>query len=83
MDTRTYEVLPIGNLDFANNHELKDLSFEKGSVTSGYDRANALFLVSANVKNKSKKVVFRIGNNGFISVMQFNRIKRQVLGRAS
>ena len=53
MDTRTYEVLPIGNLDFANNHELKDLSFEKGSVTSGYDRAKrTYFWYLLHVKNK-------------------------------
>ena len=30
MNTKTYEVLPIGNLDFSDNDELKDLSFDNG-----------------------------------------------------
>ena len=86
MDTTTYEVLPIGNLDFSDNDELKDLSFDKDSVTSGYDRKANLFLVSATLKNKpDQKVMFRIGihYSWLISVIQFNRIKTEVLDRAS
>ena len=83
MDTRTYEVLPIGNLDFDNTPELKDLSFDKRSVNSEYDRATGLFWVSAKLKNKSRTVVFRIGNRGLISALQFDCIKRQVMDRAS
>ena len=83
MDTRTYEVLPIGNLDFDNIQELKDLSFDMRSVRFEYDQTNGLFRVSAKFKNKSRIVVFRIGNKGLISAMQFDCIKRQVMDRAS
>ena len=83
MDTRTYEVLPIGNLDFNNSPELKNLSFDKDSVRSGYDRATGEFRVSAKSKNKSRIVVFRIGNRGLASAMQFDYIKRQIMDRAS
>lgn len=84
MDTRTYEVLPIGNLDFSDVDGLKHLCFDKDSITAGYSSKEQAFLVSANVKNdRTKKVLFRIGTHGLIGIMQFDRIKRQVLDRAS
>ena len=84
MNTKTYEVLPIGNLDFSDTDELKDLCFDKDSITAGYSSKEQAFLVSATVKNdRTKIVVFRIRIHGFTSVMQFGAIKRQVLDRAS
>lgn len=84
MDTTTYDVLPIGNLDFADFDGLKHLRFDKDSLTAGYNSADRAFWVSARLKNDSTKtVVFRIRIHGFTSVMQFDSIKRQVLDRAS
>ena len=84
MNTTTYEVLPIGNLDFSDTDGLKHLRFDKDSITSEYNSKDRAFWVSAKVKNdRTKAVIFRIGIHGFASVMQFDRIKRQVLDRAS
>ena len=86
METKTYEILPIGNLDFSDFDDLKDLCFDNESVSSGYDRKAGLFLVSATLKNDStQKVVFRIGIHfsWLISAMQFDYIKSQVMERAS
>lgn len=84
MDTRTYEVLPTGNLAFSDNASLKNLSFEKKSITSKYSRKEKAFFICANLKNdRAKQVIFRIPMRGFTSCMQFDWIKRQVRDRAS
>ena len=84
MNTTTYEVLPTGNLDFSDIDGFKHLCFDKESIDSGYISKEQTFFVSAKLKNDcTKTVVFRIGIHGFASVMQFDRIKRQVLDRAS
>ncbi len=84
MNTTTYEVLPIGNLDFSETDGLKHLCFDQESITSEYNSKDRAFLVSAKVKNdRTQTVVFRIGTRGFIGIMQFNQIKTQVLDRAS
>ena len=83
MNTTTYEVLPIGNLDFSDIG-LKDLCFDKDSITAGYNSEAQAFLVSAKLKNdRTKAVIFRIGIHGWTSAMQFHHIKRQVLECAS
>ena len=84
MDTKTYEVLSTGNLDFSDIDGLKDLCFDKDSMTAGYSSKEKAFWVSAKLKNDcTKTVVFRIRIHGRTSVMQFDHIKRQVLDRAS
>ena len=71
-------------LDFSDTDELKDLCFDKDSITAGYSSKEQAFLVSATVKNdRTKIVVFRIRIHGLTSVMQFGAIKKQVLDRAS
>ena len=84
MDTKTYEVLSTGNLDFSDIDGLKHLCFDKDSMTAGYSSKEKAFWVCAKLKNhRPSAVVFRIGTHGLTGVMQFNAIKRQVLDRAS
>ena len=90
METNIYEVLPLGNLDFSDMDELKDMFFDRESVESGYDSQAGVYLVRATLKNdSSKRVEFQINANrhigiyGLIRRMQFARIESEVLKRAS
>ena len=57
MNTTTYEVLPIGNLDFSDIG-LKDLCFDKDSITAGYNSEAQAFLVSAKLKMIAQKQLY-------------------------
>ena len=62
MNTTTYEVLPIGNLDFSDTDGLKHLRFDKDSITSEYNSKDRAFWVSAKVKNDRTKAGSYIQN---------------------
>ena len=90
METKIYEVLPLGNLDFDDMGELKDMLFDKETVESGYDSKANVFLVRATLKNdRTQRIEFQINASGFmgnpclIRRMQFSRIESEVRKRAS